>query len=56
MITRRAIRTLLVAFLVTLPAAACTEAERQDAVQAVIPAATTTITARNVESFAFGGP
>ena len=49
MTTGRAIRTLLLAFLVALPAAACTEAERQDAVQAVIPAATTTITARNVE-------
>jgi plastocyanin len=47
--TRRAIRTLLVMFVVALPAAACTEAERQDAVQAVIPAAATTITARNVE-------
>ena len=49
MTPRRAIRSLLVMFVVALPAAACTEAERQDAVQAVVPAATTTITARNLE-------
>ena len=49
MSTRRAIGTLLVMLVVALPVTACTEAERQDAVQAVIPAAATTITARNVE-------
>ena len=49
MTTRQATRTLLVMVVVALPAAACTEAEREDAVQAVIPAAATTITARNVE-------
>ena len=49
MTTGRAIRTLLLAFVVALPAAACTEAERQVAVQAVVPSATTTITARNLE-------
>ena len=40
---------MLLAFVVALPVAACTEAARQDAVQAVVPAATRTITARNVE-------
>jgi plastocyanin len=49
MSTRRAVRTLLLAFVVAVPAAACTEAARQDAVQAVVPAGTRTITARNVE-------
>ena len=49
MTTHHLIRTLLVLLIVALPAAACTEAERQVAVQAVVPAATTTITARNLE-------
>ena len=48
MTARRATRTVLLALVVALPAAACTEAERQEAVQAVVPAATTTISARNV--------
>jgi plastocyanin len=48
MTTRRATRILLLAFVV-LPVAACTEAARQDAVQAVVPATIRTITARNVE-------
>jgi len=46
--TRRATRSLLLALVIALPAAACTQAERQEAVQAVVPAATATIAARNI--------
>jgi plastocyanin len=41
-------RIVGLALAVAAPAAACTEAERQEAVQAVVPAATVTVTARNV--------
>ena len=43
-----AIRMALLALVVALPAAACTQAERQQAVQAVVPTAAATIIARNI--------
>lgn len=42
-------RILLLVLVVALPAAACTQAERQEAVQAVLPAVTATVVARDLE-------